>query len=330
MADVEILVEPGTALLADPAWDAFVDVAGTPFHSARFLLPWWQDTQAKNPESQFLAVRLTDGPQIVGGCAFELTDGVLTFAGGQDVTDYMGPVAADGREQVVAEALAAWVFEGAEWNEARLGGLRPAEPTARELLDALQRHSPNARVETYDQAPGIDQADGGYLALLTSKRRADVLRKRRRLVEEVGEVHLEASTAQTLPELLDRLLTWKAAAGPATADFVAEYGPLVHALLAGFAQDGSGQVVELCAGERPLASAIVLRHRGTTYLYNMAYDLALTADGVGLAPGVVLVSHLAEQALDDGCRFDFLKGAQDYKLRLGGIPKDLAAVVVKR
>ncbi|ACU72694.1 protein involved in cellulose biosynthesis (CelD) [Catenulispora acidiphila DSM 44928] len=331
MNDVEIVARSGTVLLEDPSWDSLVDEAGTPFQSRRFLLPWWRDTRIKSPGSQLLAVEVVDGLRTVGVCAFELSGGLLSFAGGQDVVDYMGPVSAEGREKEVAQALARWVLEGAEWSSARLGGLTPAEVTARELIEAVLCRVPTARVETYDQAPGIDGAPHGYLTLLNSKRRLDVLRKRNRLVEEVGEVRLEASTPGTLPEALDRLLVWKSAAGTATADFVEEYGRLLADLLGELALGGSGHVVELCAGDRRLASAIVLRHRTTTYLYNMAYDPALISDAaVGLAPGVVLVSYLVEQALDANCRFDFLKGAQDYKRRLGGVPRDLAAIIVER
>jgi CelD/BcsL family acetyltransferase involved in cellulose biosynthesis len=331
MCDVEVIAETGTSLLEDPAWESLADEVGTAFHSRRFLLSWWRDAKAKNPASRLVAVKLVDGLQTIGVCAFELAGGLLSFAGGQDTVDYLGPVSAEGREKEVAAALAEWVFAQPGWDVARLAGLRSGCAMTQELGDAVRRHTPQAEIETYDQAPGIDGAPNGYLALLNSKRRADVLRKRNRLIEEVGELHLEASTPQTLAPALSRLLVWKSAAGAATAEFVAEYGPFLRDLLGGLATDGTGQIVELCAGTRPLASAIVLRHRKTTYLYNMSYDPALTSSaGIGLSPGVVLVSYLAEEALDSGRRFDFLKGAQDYKLRLGGIPSDLTALTIRR
>lgn len=75
----------------------------------------------------------------------------------------------------------------------------------------------------------------------------------------------------------------------------------------------------------------MLTHRRTRYLYNMSYDLTIAADArTGLAPGVVPVSHLAGEALDAGLRFDFLKGAQDYKLRLGGVTEDMVAMTTGR
>jgi CelD/BcsL family acetyltransferase involved in cellulose biosynthesis len=94
---------------------------------------------------------------------------------------------------------------------------------------------------------------------------------------------------------------------------------------------GAAQVVELGGDDRCLAEAIVFTHRRTRYLYNMSYDLSLAAASpTGIAPGVVLVSHLAEQALNSGFEFDFLKGAQEYKLRLGGAPEDTPAIELNR
>jgi CelD/BcsL family acetyltransferase involved in cellulose biosynthesis len=362
MSDLGIIVGRGTERLDSAGWDAVVDAAGTPFQSRRFLLPWWEEASARHPASRLLTVEVIDGgggaggasgpsdasgdsgdsdasgtsgaesgARTVGVCAFELRDGQLAFAGGEDLVDYMGPVAAPDRAAEVAEAVAGWIFDEAEWRTARFGGLVPTEAAAAAFIGAVRGRTPAAVVEPYDQAPGIDAAPDGYLALLNSKRRLDVLRKRNRLTEEFGEVHLEPATPETAPEVLERLLAWKAAAGEATSAFVAEYGGVVRALLSGLAPAGVGQVVELRAGTRPLASAIVLHHRSTTYLYNMAYDPTLISEaGVGLAPGVVLVSHLAEQALDAGRRFDFLKGAQDYKRRLGGVARDLVAVIVER
>jgi CelD/BcsL family acetyltransferase involved in cellulose biosynthesis len=331
MGDVAVIIESGSEMLTTAQWERFAAAEGTPFHSGRFLLPWWQDRQAKNPESQLFTAKVVDDERVVGICAFELDAGLLSFAGGHDVVDYMGPAASAGREKEVAAALAQWLFEDLPWTRASLAGLVQNDPAAQAIVDEILRIAPTALVEPYDQAPRIDRAPQGYLALLNSKRRADILRKRSRLVEAVGELELVVSTCASAADSLDRLLVWKAEASPATGEFVAEYGSFVRAMVAELAAVDAVHVVELHAAGRPLASAILLSQRDTALIYNMAYDLNLaTGDRAGLAPGVVLVSLLVERTLDDGRRFDFLKGAQDYKLRLGGVPVDLIGVTVDR
>lgn len=331
MSGVEIAIGPGPGRLTDPSWDALVDEAGTPFQHSRFLLPWWRHTSTKDPATQLIAANIANGSQTIGICAFEISGSRLAFAGGQNVVDYMGPLAADGYEREVAEALTYWMFRRASWRVARLAGLVGTSTMTVELTAAVLRRAPAARVQVYDQAPGIDTAPQGYLAHLNSKKRLEVLRKRNRLIEEVGELQVYASTTKTLRTALGRLLTWKAAASPETAKFVLKYELLLRDLLDGFASAGAAHVMELRAGPRTLASAIVLKHRQTNYLYNMSYDPALTTSAhVGLAPGAVLVSYLAEQTLDAGSRFDFLRGAQPYKLHLGGRPTDLVEILIER
>ncbi|HEV3170273.1 MAG TPA: GNAT family N-acetyltransferase [Actinocrinis sp.] len=329
MGDVEVFAEFGDGALSAPWWDGFAVSQGTAFHASRFLLPWWRDRLAKNPESRLVTARVVDDEDIVGICAFEVDADLLSFAGGRDVVDYMGPIAIAGREKEVAAALGEWMFDGLPWSRAHLAGLVNDDAAAQAMIDEALRRAPSAVAGTYDQAPRIDEAPQGYLAGLNSKRRADVLRKRNRLIEAVGELELVASTPETVLDLLERLLAWKACASAATSGFVADYGGFLRAVLTELAAADTGHVVELRASGRPLASAIMLRHRDTAYIYNMSYDMSLTAES-GLAPGVVLVSLLVERSLDSGLRFDFLKGAQDYKLRLGGVPVDLTAVAVER
>jgi CelD/BcsL family acetyltransferase involved in cellulose biosynthesis len=331
MGDVEVIIESGTGMLRTESWQAFAASAGTPFHTARFLLAWWQDRLAKNPASRLITAKVVDEDRVVGICAFELDGDRLSFAGGGDVVDYLGPAAATGREKEVAAALSRWMFEEPGWRRASLAGLVHNDAAAQAIIDEVLRIAPDAVVEPYDQAPRIEQAPQGYLALLNSKRRADILRKRNRLIEAVGELELVVSTPETVAESLERLLAWKAEAGPATRGFVAEYGGFVRTLVAELAAVDAAHVVELHAAGRPLASAIMLAHGKTAFIYNMSYDMNLaTEDRAGLAPGVVLVSLLVERNLDNGLRFDFLKGAQDYKLRLGGVPVDLIAVRIER
>ena len=330
MGDVEVITHSGTDMLTDPSWDAFAAEHGTAFHTRRFLLAWWNDRRAKNPASELVTAKIVDGERLVGMCAFERDGHVLRFAGGRDVVDYMGPAAVAGREKEVAEALARWMFEDAAWTRAALAGLVHCDPVAEALADAVVHLAPDAVVAPYDQAPRIEHAPQGYLAILNSKRRADVLRKRRQLSEVVGELSLVDSTCANVAETTDRLLVWKAAADPAMGEFVEAYGDFVRTMLAELAAVDAARVVELHGDGRPLASVIALRHGETVSIYNMAYDMSLSAQGAGLAPGVVLISLLIERSLAQGLRFDFLKGAQDYKLRLGGVPVDLLGITVER
>lgn len=330
MSDIETTVRYGTELFTDPAWDAFVARAGTVFHTSRFLLSWWVDRTAKHPASRLVTTRFADGPDLVGGCAFEVQGDLLAFAGGRNVVDYLGPVAVSGQEKEVAAALTRFVFDDLAWREASFGGLAADDVMAQEFIDAVTREAPGAQVEVYDKAPKINETSRGYLPLLNAKRRGEILRKRNRLTEAVGELDLVTSTESTWVDALRRLLAWKSTV-PAVRDFVSEYGDFLRGMLAALVPAQEAHIVELCAGDRRLASAIVLSHRRTKYLYNMSYDHALAGDAsTALAPGVVLVSLLAEQALELGWRFDFLKGAQDYKLRLGGVPEDMIVVTVRR
>ncbi len=332
MGDVEVITHSGTDMLTDPSWDAFVAEHGTAFHTRRFLQAWWNDRRVKNPASRLLTAKVVDGERLVGVCAFEADADTLGFAGGRDVVDYMGPVAAAGREKEVAEALARWMFEAVPWARAELAGLVHDDPAAEAFADAVTHRAPAAVIAAYDQAPRIERAPQGhgYLGLLNSKRRADILRKRRTLTEAVGELSLVDSTRATVAEATDRLLEWKAAADPEMAAFVAAYGGFMRTMLADLAAVDAAHVVELHADGRPLASVIALPHGETMSIYNMAYDMTLAAPGAGLAPGVVLISLLIERSLEHGLRFDFLKGAQDYKLRLGGVPVDLLGITVER
>ena len=331
IADVQIVSETDTeALIASPEWDAVAQAAGTPFHTARFLLPWWRDRQAKSPGSRLITAKVVDGDQtVIGVCAFELVSDALSFAGGDDVVDYMGPVALPGRENEVAAALLRWMFENPAWTSARLAGLAQNSAVAQAVVEETARIDPCAVVEPYDHAPQIEKSPEGYLPLLNSKRRSDVLRKRNRLIEAFGELELVDSDRASAAESLERLLAWKAEAGPAMRAFVTEYGGFVRAMVSGLAEVDACHVVELRADGVPLAAVITLEHRDTVYIYNMAYDPELlTGDRAGLAPGVVLVSLLVERTLAGGRRFDFLKGAQDYKVRLGGVPVELLRITV--
>ena len=83
-----------------------------------------------------------------------------------------------------------------------------------------------------------------------------------------------------------------------------------------------GARIDLVAGadEVPVAAALGFVEGDGYALYNSAYH----PDHRGSSPGMVILWLLVQSAIDDGLAiFDFLKGDETYKLRLGARARPL-------
>jgi len=66
---------------------------------------------------------------------------------------------------------------------------------------------------------------------------------------------------------------------------------------------------------RPAAAALCFDHDGTVFLYNSGYDPSFRRLSAGLLDKVF---SIRESIAWGRKRYDFLKGAEPYKYRLGG------------
>src|SRR3954470_24998356 len=78
------------------------DPAGTFFHTPRYLKLYWEELGHDEPIT--LAFVEEEG-EMVAAVAFEHAGTTLRFLGGTEVTDYMGPVALPGTEELAAKEL---------------------------------------------------------------------------------------------------------------------------------------------------------------------------------------------------------------------------------
>ena len=68
---------------------------------------------------------------------------------------------------------------------------------------------------------------------------------------------------------------------------------------------------------RPIAATLCVDYQSTVYLYNNGYDAAFGSLSAGLMSKVLTI----RASIRDGRRtYDFLKGSEAYKRRLGGEP----------
>ena len=90
----------------------------------------------------------------------------------------------------------------------------------------------------------------------------------------------------------------------------------------------AGAVVDFLGDpQSPAAAAFGFEHGDAYYLYNSAYDPAASPH----SPGIVLVASLIDAAIRSGKkRFDFLKGDEMYKTRLGAGRRTLYELTARR
>jgi CelD/BcsL family acetyltransferase involved in cellulose biosynthesis len=77
---------------------------------------------------------------------------------------------------------------------------------------------------------------------------------------------------------------------------------------------------ELALSGQVAAMVMCFDYRSTRYLYNSGYDPRYRKLSVGLISKILSIRDAVEQGLS---RFDFLKGSEIYKQRLGGVAKKI-------
>jgi CelD/BcsL family acetyltransferase involved in cellulose biosynthesis len=323
---VEWVSDPHVFVTLD--WSSLVeeDSEATVFHSPRFLKPYWEEFGA----GALRVAVVQQGAEDVAVAAFDIRDRTLTFLGGFDVTDYMGPVGSPPwRERASKELMSALVgLDG--WDRADLRGL----PQDGGWLRCLHRAAADAglapEVRREGVAPYLELPStfDGYLAGLQSKRRHEIRRKDRRLREALPEVRLRDSVAETMAADLDVFMALhRSSVGEKGRFMVPGMELFFRRLAVALLPDGTLRLAFLEAEGEPLAGAFGFRDGNRFRLYNSAYDRSKAP----VAPGMVLIAYLIRSAIEEGrSGLDFLKGDLGYKYRFGARQRPLAALALRR
>ncbi len=297
---------------ATPAFDLPPAAAGTgPFTGRELLRRWWEHRRPAGAR-----LELVEGD--AGLLPLCRADGAVGFLGEEDLFDYHSPLGAG-----VPELVAGYVDGLPAGTRVRFDSLpeAAAELVAKGLDHAgLAAEASQHEVTAVVDLPGDFEA---YLAGLDAKQRHEVRRKERRFERMVGAPRLVTDTS---PAGLAHFVRMHRQAPGEKGSFMT--GPMA----AFFASllDVPGAKVDLLVsdgGGDPVAAAVGFATDGAYFLYNSAYDPAHAA----ASPGVVLLTELIRRAIERGAgRFDFLKGDEEYKFRLGAVRRPLYALEADR
>lgn len=327
------------AALAE-AWNRLLARAATdvPFLRHEYLQAWWATrgggewpgaelwvavAEAADGELQAVAPLFFDPPGADGPC--------LRLLGSIEVSDYLDLLAPPGRAAETAQALLQAVADHAPagWHGLDLYNLPPESPSLPALSEAARGRGWAVEQQPLQICPVI-ALDGGwetYLSGLDKKQRHELRRKLRRAEEHPAGVAWRLVTEGQAVAEATRTLLDLMALDPAKAAFLtpAMREHFERTAAAGQAH-GWLQLAVLEVGGAPAAAYLNFDYRNRLWVYNSGLDPAHGA----LSPGWVLLAQLVRWAAENGREaFDFLRGGEDYKLRLGGRPRAVQRLTIR-
>lgn len=283
-----------------------------PFTTRELMRAWWE---LRAPPGSRLQLAISE----TGLLPLWEGPGGVQFLGEEDLVDYHSPLGSGIPELVAAH------FEALPPGTAyRLDSL-PVE-AARPVAEGLSRLGLEAEPIEHEVAAAVDMpADyDEYLELIGKKERHEVRRKRRRFERLLGEPVIAPSRDEEA--LHDFVRMHRMSPGPKGEFMTAEMAEFFAAVLAAVPE---ARIDLLTAGGdgKAVAAAFGFASQGAYYLYNSAYDPGAS----DASPGIVLLGGLLESfAVAGGGRFDFLKGDEAYKFRLGAQARPLYVIEGRR
>jgi CelD/BcsL family acetyltransferase involved in cellulose biosynthesis len=326
MVAVEWIDDPRAFVARD--WTPLVeaDPEATLFHTPRYLKLYWEEFGT----GRLQIAMVGRGADQTAAAALELRDGVLTWLGGFDVTDYMGPVGIPDARDAAAKELMSAVASRDDWREADLAGLPMRSAWLAALRTGAEAAGLFTEVDHDDVAPFLQLPSSfeEYLNGLSGKLRHEIRRKDRRLRGAFADVRLVDATTATISDDIDLFVDLhRSSPGEKGRFMVPGMELFFRRLAAALLPEGRFRLTFLQADGQRLAGAVGFGDGDRFLLYNSAYDHRLRA----VSPGMVLTSELIRSAIEEGRRgFDLLKGDLPYKYRYGARPRRIGRLRLRR
>jgi CelD/BcsL family acetyltransferase involved in cellulose biosynthesis len=301
-------------------WREFEELEKSPLPwDCVFVRPFWLHavTRHMGISGELLLLARWEGLRPTGVAPLMLRDDVAYFLGNPEVCDYQDLAVVPGREsELLASIIEYLTSKGIRRLDLRT--LRPDSATLRAVkeLNIQSRIEVKTTPDNVSYEAPLPVGWEAYLQQMNSKQRHEVRRKLRRL-ESAGSFTFSLSQRNggAAPDISAFLALFRLGR-PDKAAFMNEtmkayFGDLACAL----ADRDMLRLYTLELQGRPAATVFCFDDHGVRYLYNSGYD----AQFEELSAGLLCKLFSIQAGIEMGCRrYDFLKGAEAYKKRIGG------------
>ena len=295
-----------------------------------FVLPswlkvWW--SVFSNESSPYISA-VRDKEKLIGIAPLLVKGEEARFIGDPDVCDYQDFIVAPGRGREFFETLINFLRQQGI-RSLDLNTVRADSKVLTELVTVAKSLECEIFCAQEDFTLELDLPSSWdeFLGELTGKQRHEVRRKLRRL-NEAGEVNYRV--VEGLKEVMDEMETFLALFGLSRSDKAAfmtsQMNTYFRLLAESMAKANLLKLFVLDLDGTPAAAVMCFDYNSTIYLYNNGYDGRFSSLSVGLLSKVLTIK---DSIIKGRKKYDFLKGTEEYKHRLGGKPIPLYRCQVK-
>lgn len=284
-----------------------------------FVLPawlqvWWGEFGDK---SELYLRSVKKGDDLIGIAPLLLNGESAFFIGSTDVCDFQDFIISPGWEKeffdVLLENLYQQGITGLD-----LKSLRPDSSVLKHLIGEARNRGCEVSCDPDDVSLELDLPStwDGYLQILKGKQRHEVKRKLRRL-NEAGDINFRV--VEGLDGVKGDMDTFFELFRKSRSDKDAFMNPEMESFFKSLALAMAEiKILRFCILEldaRPVAAVMCLDYNNILYLYNNGYDPQFNSLSVGVISKVLIIKDSIQRGKK---KYDFLKGAETYKRRLGG------------
>ena len=284
-----------------------------------FILPcwlgtWWREFGA---DAELYLCAVWQEETIIGIAPLKIKEGIASFIGSVDVCDYLDFVVTPEKEQdffnIVLDSL-----RKKDINILDLACLRPDSMTATTLLTMARDRGYEVVFHPEDVSLELDLPAtwDEYLEILNPKQRHEVKRKLKRL-EEAGDVEYHViDDIEVIPQAIDIFLKLFCDSREDKACFLTtRRESFFRSLANSMGETGLLKIGLLELNSCYVAAVMCLDYKDSIYLYNSGYDPRYSSLSVGLISKILCIKDSIQR---EKKVFDFMRGAEVYKYRLGG------------
>lgn len=287
---------PGSIIFSSPQW------TGT----------WWKHFGA---DYTLYLGSLRDGAKLIGVAPLAVSDETATFSGGPDVCDYLDFTVLPGYEDTFCTILLdRLISDGIKRLD--LGAVRPDSIVFTCLAQQIKQRGLSLAYHQEDVTVYMELPSSWehYLKELSGKQRHELKRKFRRL-EEMGTVRQSAVTKAS-PDTIKTFFRLFSECREDKAQFLTpDRKDFMQDLIEVMAKAGRLRFNLMELNGSSVAITLCFDYKKEVLLYNSGFDPEYRWLSAGLISKAMVIENSIARNMS--C-FNFLKGDEQYKYRLGG------------